>query len=72
MLRKVIIASHYPFYNKHGMYFTRIYHQELILLELKQKKISRWNVYKCRRAFSFNQMKNTRKWRTYTYSRRGS
>lgn len=23
--QRVIIASHYPFYNKHGMYFTRLY-----------------------------------------------
>ncbi|HZJ56791.1 MAG TPA: FAD-dependent oxidoreductase [Clostridia bacterium] len=33
--RKVIIASHYPFYNKHGMYFARIYSERAYALAIK-------------------------------------
>lgn len=31
----LIIASHYPFYNKHGMYFTRIYQQRSYVTAVK-------------------------------------
>lgn len=31
----VIIASHYPFYNKHGMYFTRIYQDRSYVMAIK-------------------------------------
>jgi len=34
----VIIASHYPFYNKHGMYFTRIYAERSYALAIKSKE----------------------------------
>lgn len=34
---KVIIASHYPFYNKHGMYFSRIYPERSYALAIKAK-----------------------------------
>lgn len=32
---KVVIASHYPFYNKHGMYFTRIYPERSYVIAIK-------------------------------------
>lgn len=32
---KVIIASHYPFYNKHGMYFTRIHTERSYVIAVK-------------------------------------
>jgi glycine/D-amino acid oxidase-like deaminating enzyme len=32
---KVIIASHYPFYNKHGLYFTRIYLERSYVIAIK-------------------------------------
>ena len=32
---KLIIASHYPFYNKHGMYFTRIYQESSYVAAIK-------------------------------------
>lgn len=35
---KVIIASHYPFYNKHGMYFARIYTDRSYALAIKAKE----------------------------------
>jgi len=35
---KVIIASHYPFYNKHGMYFARIYPERSYVLAIKAKE----------------------------------
>ncbi|WMM26402.1 FAD-dependent oxidoreductase [Tissierella sp. MB52-C2] len=35
---KVIIASHYPFYNKHGMYFTRIYPSRTYITGVKAKE----------------------------------
>ncbi|MDF2593515.1 MAG: dependent oxidoreductase [Clostridia bacterium] len=35
---KVIIASHYPFYNKHGMYFARIYIERSYVLAVKAKE----------------------------------
>lgn len=35
---KVIIASHYPFYNKHGMYFARIYQERSYVLAVKVKE----------------------------------
>ncbi|MGB7605745.1 MAG: FAD-dependent oxidoreductase, partial [Lutisporaceae bacterium] len=35
---KVIIASHYPFYNKHGMYFARIYSERSYALAVKVKE----------------------------------
>lgn len=35
---KVIIASHYPFYNKHGMYFARIYSERSYALGVKIKE----------------------------------
>jgi len=35
---KVIIASHYPFYNKHGLYFTRIYPERSYVLAIKAKE----------------------------------
>jgi glycine/D-amino acid oxidase-like deaminating enzyme/nitrite reductase/ring-hydroxylating ferredoxin subunit len=34
---KMIIASHYPFYNKKGMYFTRIYAEKSYVLAIKSK-----------------------------------
>lgn len=34
----VIIASHYPFYNKKGMYFTRIYTERSYVLAVKSKE----------------------------------
>ncbi|MEG6613962.1 FAD-dependent oxidoreductase [Pseudoclostridium thermosuccinogenes] len=36
--KKVIIASHYPFYNKHGMYFARIYPERSYVLAIKAKE----------------------------------
>ncbi|MDF2590882.1 MAG: dependent oxidoreductase, partial [Clostridia bacterium] len=35
---KVIIASHYPFYNKHGMYFARIYPERSYTIAIKAKE----------------------------------
>lgn len=35
---KVVIASHYPFYNKHGMYFARIYPERSYALAIKAKE----------------------------------
>lgn len=34
----VVIASHYPFYNKHAMYFTRIYTERSYVLAIKSKE----------------------------------
>ncbi len=36
--KKVIIASHYPFYNKHGGYFTRIYPERSYIIGIKAKE----------------------------------
>lgn len=33
--QRVIIASHYPFYNKHGLYFTRIYPERSYVVAIK-------------------------------------
>ncbi|MGE4282104.1 MAG: FAD-dependent oxidoreductase [Clostridia bacterium] len=33
--QKVIIASHYPFYNKHGMYFTRLFSERSYVVAIK-------------------------------------
>lgn len=35
---KVIIATHYPFYNKHGLYFARIYPERSYALAIKAKE----------------------------------
>jgi len=35
---KVIIASHYPFYNKTGLYFTRIYPERSYVIAIKAKE----------------------------------
>lgn len=35
---KVIIASHYPFYNKHGMYYARIYPERSYIVAVKAKE----------------------------------
>lgn len=35
---KVIIATHYPFYNKHGLYFARIYSERSYVLAIKAKE----------------------------------
>lgn len=35
---KVIIASHYPCYNKHGLYFTRIYSERSYIVAIKAKE----------------------------------
>jgi glycine/D-amino acid oxidase-like deaminating enzyme len=35
---KMIIASHYPFYNKPGLYFTRIYPEKSYVLAIKAKQ----------------------------------
>lgn len=35
---KVIIASHYPCYNKHGLYFTRIYSERSYVVAIKAKE----------------------------------
>src|SRR5699024_1882754 len=35
---KVIIASHYPFYNKKGMYYSRIYVEKSYILAIKAKE----------------------------------
>ena len=35
---KLIIATHYPFYNKHGMYFTRIYAEKSYVVAIKAKE----------------------------------
>lgn len=32
---QLIIATHYPFYNKHGMYFTRIYQERSYITAIK-------------------------------------
>lgn len=36
--QKVIIASHYPFYNKHGMYYSRIYSERSYVVAIKAKE----------------------------------
>ena len=36
--KNVIIASHYPFYNKHGIYFTRIYTERSYIIGIKAKE----------------------------------
>lgn len=36
--QKVIIASHYPCYNKHGLYFARIYPERSYVLAVKAKE----------------------------------
>lgn len=36
--KRVIIASHYPFYNKHGMYFSRLYVERDYALAIKAKE----------------------------------
>ncbi len=36
--KRVIIASHYPFYNKHGMYFARLYVERAYALAIKTKE----------------------------------
>jgi glycine/D-amino acid oxidase-like deaminating enzyme/nitrite reductase/ring-hydroxylating ferredoxin subunit len=36
--KKVIIASHYPFFNKPGMYFSRIYVERSYLMAIKAKE----------------------------------
>lgn len=38
LANKVIIASHYPFYNKHGMYFARIYVERDYVVAIKAKE----------------------------------
>ncbi|BCN30223.1 FAD-dependent oxidoreductase [Anaeromicropila herbilytica] len=35
--RQVIIASHYPFYNKHGLYFSRIYPERSYVVAITAK-----------------------------------
>lgn len=35
---KVIIASHYPFYNKHGMYFTRLFPERSYVVAIKARE----------------------------------
>ncbi|WP_026478567.1 FAD-dependent oxidoreductase [Alkaliphilus transvaalensis] len=35
---KVIIASHYPFYNKHGLYFSRIYSERSYAVAINAKE----------------------------------
>ena len=35
---KVIIASHYPFYNKHGLYFSRIYSERSYVIAINAKE----------------------------------
>jgi glycine/D-amino acid oxidase-like deaminating enzyme/nitrite reductase/ring-hydroxylating ferredoxin subunit len=35
---KVIIASHYPFYNKHGLYFSKIYPDRSYVVAIKTKE----------------------------------
>lgn len=35
---KVIIASHYPFYNKHGMYYSRIYTSRSYIIGIKAQE----------------------------------
>ena len=42
---KVIIASHYPFYNKHGLYFTRIYPERSYVIAIKAKGIYPGGMY---------------------------
>jgi glycine/D-amino acid oxidase-like deaminating enzyme/nitrite reductase/ring-hydroxylating ferredoxin subunit len=36
--KKVIIASHYPFYNKHAMYYTRLYQERAYALAIKAEE----------------------------------
>mgnify|MGYP000932167247 FL=1 len=36
--KKVIISSHYPFYNKSGMYFSRIYTERAYIVAIKAKE----------------------------------
>ncbi|MBR0598731.1 FAD-dependent oxidoreductase [Sinanaerobacter chloroacetimidivorans] len=35
---KVIIATHYPIYNKHGMYFTRIYQEKSYVIGIQARE----------------------------------
>ncbi|NMA94645.1 MAG: FAD-dependent oxidoreductase [Clostridiales bacterium] len=36
--KRVIIASHYPFYNKHGAYFSKIYSERSYIIAIKAKE----------------------------------
>lgn len=36
--KKVIIASHYPFYNKHSMYYARLYQERSYIVAIKAKE----------------------------------
>ena len=36
--KNLIIASHYPFYNKHGAYFTRIYTERSYIVAIRAKE----------------------------------
>lgn len=36
--RKVVIASHYPFYNKHSMYYAKIYQERSYIVAIKAKE----------------------------------
>lgn len=36
--KKVVIASHYPFYNKHHMYFSKIYQERSYVVAIKAKE----------------------------------
>ncbi|KLU59949.1 cytochrome b6-f complex iron-sulfur subunit [Peptococcaceae bacterium CEB3] len=36
--QRVIIASHYPFYNKHGLYFTKIYSERSYVIATRMKE----------------------------------
>lgn len=38
MAEKVVIASHYPFYNKHGMYYARIFTERAYVLGIYAKE----------------------------------
>lgn len=42
---KVIIASHYPFYNKSGLYFTKIYPERSYVIALKAKEEYSGGIY---------------------------
>ncbi|HVI42478.1 MAG TPA: FAD-dependent oxidoreductase, partial [Anaerovoracaceae bacterium] len=42
---KLIIASHYPFYNKHGMYFTRIYQERSYVTAIKAAELYPGGMY---------------------------
>lgn len=47
MAKEVIIASHYPFYNKQGMYFSRIYPERSYVVALKTKEKYSGGLYIC-------------------------